>query len=69
MRDWTYERELLTVLIDEVRSMHATLFKAHGGKKFPFKPMPRPVTALERVERKQILSRHEQRVRLMKRSS
>ncbi len=65
MRDWTFERELLSVLIDEVRSMHATLYSANGGKNFPFKPMPRPVTALDRVARRERLARHEDRVRLV----
>ncbi len=65
MRDWTYERELLSALIDEVRMLHATVYSAHGGKNFPYKPMPRPVTALDRIERRERLARHEARVRLV----
>lgn len=65
MKDWTFERELLSALIDEVRQMHSTLYSAHGGKNFPYKPMPRPVTALDRIERREKLARHEQRVRLV----
>lgn len=65
MRDWTHERDLLSTLIDEVRLMHATLYSSHGGKNFPFKPMPRPVTALQRVDRRQKLDRHRERVRLV----
>lgn len=65
MRDWTYERELLSTLIDEVRSMHATLYTAHGGKDFPFTPTPRPRTALDRIERRERYARHEQRIKLV----
>lgn len=65
MRDWTHERELLSLLIDEVRSMHGTVYSSAGGKNFPTKPMPRPVTALQRVERRQKLDRHKERVRLV----
>lgn len=65
MRDWTFERELLSVLIDEIRSLHSTVYSAHGGKNFPFKPMPRPVTALDRAQRRARVARHEARVALV----
>lgn len=65
MVGWTYERELLTALVDEVRSLHATLYSAHGGKNFPHRPLPRPVTALDRIIRRAKLARHEERVQLV----
>lgn len=61
MRGWTYDRELLTLLVDEIRSLHSTLVAVNSrkGKGFPVKPMPRPVTALDRVARRSRLARHE----------
>lgn len=67
MKDWTYDRELLTLLVEEIRSMHSTLVAAHskGGKGFSVTPLPRPVTAIDRVQRRQRLQRHNDLVRLV----
>lgn len=60
MAGWTHDRELLTVLIEEIRSLHSTLVAVHNkGKGFPLTPMPRPVTALQRVQRRHRLARHD----------
>lgn len=63
MRDWTYERELLTLLIEEIRSLHSTLVSAHGGKGFKVNPLPRPVTAVDRLRRRERWARHDDLVR------
>lgn len=65
MRDWTYERELLSALVDAVRSMHSTLHAVHSKnhKGFDVKPMPRPVTALDRIRKRQRWDRHAELVR------
>jgi hypothetical protein len=66
MRDWTYDRELLSLLIDEIRSLHSTFVAANNkGKGFSVTPMPRPVTALDRLKKHERWSRHDERVRLV----
>jgi uncharacterized membrane protein YkvA (DUF1232 family) len=58
---WTHDCELLTLLVDEIRSLHSTLVAVNSrrGKGFKFAPMPRPVTALDRVQRRRRLARHD----------
>lgn len=66
MAGWTHDRELLSLLIEEIRSLHSTLVAVHNkGKGFPLTPMPRPVTALQRVERRQRFARHDDLVARM----
>lgn len=66
MQGWTYDRELLSLLVDEIRSLHSTFIAVHNkGKGFKVTPMPRPVTAMDRVERRERLARHEKRVALV----
>lgn len=67
MRDWTYDRELLTLLVDEIRSLHATLIAVNSRGRSPkFSPLPRPVTAVDRVQRRQRLQRHHTLVALVR---
>lgn len=66
MRDWTYDRELLTLLVEEIRSLHSTLVAINNkGKGFAVSPMPRPVTAIDRIQRRQRLQRHHDLVSLV----
>ena len=59
MQDWTHDRELLTLLIEEIRSLHSSLIAINNkGKGFTVAPLPRPVTALDRIQRRQRLARH-----------
>lgn len=63
MAGWTHDRELLTLLVDEIRSLHSTLVAVNSrGKGFKFSPMPRPVTALDRVQRRIRMARHDELV-------
>lgn len=67
MAGWTHSRELLSLLIEEIRSMHSTLVAIHNkGKGFPVTPLPRPVTALDRVRRRRRMARHEELVAVVK---
>lgn len=66
MRDWDHHRELLTLLVEEIRSMHSTLVAIHSeGKGFPVSSLPRPVTALDRIQRRAQRARHQERIRLV----
>lgn len=66
MRDWTHTRELLTVLVEEIRSLHSSLIAINNrGRGFKVSPLPRPVTAIDRVERRQRQARHLERVRMV----
>lgn len=64
-RDWTYDRELLSSLVDAVRSMHSTLVAVNtkNRKGFTVKPMPRPVTAIDRLKKRERWQRHADLVR------
>jgi hypothetical protein len=67
MRDWTYDRELLTLLVDEIRSLHSTLIGVNSKGRAPkFSPLPRPVTAVDRVQRRQRMQRHHTLVALVR---
>lgn len=68
LRDWTYERELLTAVIDALNGIHATLIQVNseGGKRPEVDPMRRPTTALDRLEARRAKEQHEQRVRLLR---
>jgi hypothetical protein len=63
--DWTYERELLTLIVDILNQTHATLVQAHSddGKRPSVEMMKRPVTILNKVEAQQGLIEHQERVR------
>jgi hypothetical protein len=65
MRDWTYDRELLSLLIEEIRSFHSTMVAVNtkNRKGFTVSPMPRPVTALDRLKRRERWTRHDELVR------
>lgn len=66
MAGWTHDRELLTLLIEEIRSLHSTVVAVNNkGKGFPVTPLPRPVTALQRVQRRERLARHHNLVALI----
>lgn len=48
---WTPERELLTALTEAVHALHAVTVAAHSdGRVRRVPPLPRPVTAVERVK-------------------
>ncbi len=67
MLDWTYERELLTTVCDLLQQLHASFIQANsdGGKRPKVEPMPRPKTALDRLEARQVVEEHRSLVRLM----
>jgi hypothetical protein len=62
---WTTDHDLLTTVIDVLNSLHATLVQVNSekGQRPDVKPMPRPETAIERVEAKQAIDEHLERVR------
>ncbi|HEX5525170.1 MAG TPA: hypothetical protein VFX53_17125 [Pedococcus sp.] len=64
MHGWTYERELLSSLVEAVRAMHSTLVAVNskGHKGFTVKPLPRPVTAMDRLKKRQRWHRHDELV-------
>lgn len=68
MVGWTYERELLTTICDLLLQLHATFIQANSedGHRPPVDPMPRPKTALDRVEARMAREAHRQRVRLLR---
>lgn len=61
---WTYERELLTLIVDVLNQLHATTVQAHSvdGKRPAVEMLKRPVTALNRVEAQQEILDHQERV-------
>lgn len=65
MQGWTYERELLTTVVDVLGQIHATLVQVNSenGRRPVVEPLKRPRTALDRVEAKRAVAEHEQRVR------
>jgi hypothetical protein len=62
---WTPERDLLATAVDVLNEMHATLIQINSkdAKRPPVVHMRRPVTALDRIEAKQIAEDHKERVR------
>lgn len=65
MQGWTYERELLTTVVDVLGQIHATLIQVNSenARRPVVEPMRRPKTALDRVEAKRSVAEHEERVR------
>lgn len=65
---WTFERELLTAIVDAVNQLHATLIQVNSsdGKRPKTAPLPRPTTALDRIAIEQERSEHRARVRLLR---
>lgn len=63
--DWTHERELLTLIVDVLNQLHATIIQVNSdkGKRPAIDPMPRPVTVLNKVETQQNMAAHQERVR------
>jgi hypothetical protein len=57
---WRTEHDLLTTIIDLLNSMHATLIQVNDekGRRPEVHPMPRPHTALTKVEAKQAIRQH-----------
>lgn len=62
---WTPERDLLANAVDVLNEMHATLIQINSkdAKRPPVVHIRRPVTALDRIEAKQIAEDHKERVR------
>lgn len=61
---WTYERELLTLIVDVLNQMHATMVQVNSadGKRPAVEMLRRPVTALNKVEAQQEILDHQERV-------
>jgi vacuolar-type H+-ATPase subunit I/STV1 len=62
---WTPERELLTTIVDVLSEMHATLIQVNtkDGKRPPVERMSRPTSIFEKIEHKQAVEAHRERVR------
>lgn len=54
MHEWTPERALLTVIVEWLQALYSITVAANStnGKGPPVKPMPRPVTAVDRWEKR-----------------
>lgn len=63
--DWTHERELLTLIVDVLNQLHATIIQVNSekGKRPAIDPMPRPVTVLNKIETQQNIAAHQERVK------
>lgn len=61
---WTYERELLTLIVDVLNQMHATIVQANStdGKRPAVEMLKRPITALNKIEARQTARDHQERV-------
>lgn len=68
MQGWTYERELLTTVVDVLGQLHASFIQANSddGKRPKVEPMLRPRTALDRMRSRQVLEEHRNLVRLLR---
>lgn len=64
---WTPERDLLTTICDVLQQIHATLVQVNSenGQRPDVKPMVRPRGVIEKVEAKQALIDHRERVKLL----
>ncbi len=64
MVGWTAERELLATIVDVLTEFHATFIQANSEKnqRPPTERMPRPYTALKKVETKKAYQEHRERV-------
>lgn len=65
MSDWSPEVERLTDLCDLVMESIRTMANLKGIKPGPPRPMPRPVSALERIRRRQRQRQHKSLVARM----
>lgn len=61
---WTTDHELLTTIIDILNHLHATLIQVNDekGRRPDVQPMPRPITALAKVEVRQAVAHHRELV-------
>lgn len=66
MLGWTYERDLLTSILDSMAHLNATLIQVNSkdGQRPTVNPSPRPRTAIDRLEAREALEAHRQRVRM-----
>jgi hypothetical protein len=57
---WKTEHDLLSAIVDVLNNLHATLIQVNDekGRRPEVHPMPRPTTALGRVEAKQAIEDH-----------
>ena len=56
--EWSTQVELLSVIADRLGELIAAHAATKGAKVKPPRPMPRPVTALQRVERRRRETKH-----------
>lgn len=60
LAEFTYERELLMVTVELLQSLNANVRATAGDKNPPkVRPLPRPVTAFDRVRDRRRLDRFE----------
>lgn len=64
---WTTDHDLLTTIIDVLNNLHATLIQVNDGKgrRPDVAPLPRPATALAKVEAKQLIENHRRLVAML----
>lgn len=57
---WKTEHDLLTTIIDVLNNLHASLIQVNDekGRRPEVAPMPRPATALTKVESKHAMQQH-----------
>lgn len=67
MQGWTYERELLTTIVDALGQLHATLIQVNSenGRRPDIPMLGRPRTAIDRVEKRQAWREHKRRVSML----
>lgn len=67
MQGWTYERELLTTIVDALGQLHATLIQVNSdnGRRPDIPMLGRPKTAIDRVEKRRAWTEHKKRVSML----
>lgn len=60
--EWSRVMEMFAQLLDAVRVNTAATIAVAGGKPGPVRPVPRPVTAIDRVKRERRIAEHRQLV-------
>ncbi|GGM75489.1 hypothetical protein GCM10012275_52720 [Longimycelium tulufanense] len=62
---WSRTEELLTYVVEEIRNLRAVTIAAHSerGRVPRVQPLPRPKTALERLEEREAMEIHRSIVR------
>ncbi len=65
MREFTPEVELLSVIADRLAELAQVVVASKGGKPHPVRPMPRPVTAAQRLRARKRKRTHQSLVSRM----